>query len=336
MLGTKLRPWGLLSWVIERISKRNWSMLGCLATEERCIPALNEMNKRGLLNSVKFFEVVDPPSGHSIKSEQRRDDRRSEFIAIRSNESEIEEHELLESAHDIVTSVKDFCENATESVILDISSFPKRFFFPIVRQLLQSSSINNLIVTYTVPEQYHTGDLAENPGDWHHLPLFMPEVHPDPSVDLAIVGIGFLPFGLPELLKGSYSDVKVKLLFPFPPGPPNYQRTWEFVRKIEKSYPLSLSGQQINRVNAVDVCDVFNHILSLTALGEKVIFAPYGPKPLSLAMCIYASKTKSPVYYTQPKQYHPEYCTGVKTVRGSSETYAYCLRLNGNDFYLID
>jgi hypothetical protein len=54
---------------------------------------------------------------------------------------------------------------------------------------------------------------------------------------------------------------------------------------------------------------------------------------MSIAMCLYANLTDSPVYYSQPKVYHPEYSIGVQVRDGEAEIYAYCIRLSGRDLY---
>ena len=83
-----------------------------------------------------------------------------------------------------------------------------------------------------------------------------------------------------------------------------------------------------------DTSDAFDILMNMTGDGERrALMAPYGPKPISLAMCIYAIKHKAPVYYTQPRAYHPEYSTGVSKVNSQPEIYAYCLRLEGKDLY---
>ena len=65
------------------------------------------------------------------------------------------------------------------------------------------------------------------------------------------------------------------------------------------------------------------------------VFAPYGTKSMSLAMCLYACShpENTDVCYTQPKSYNPQYSTGISMVNGVPDTFAYCIRLDGKDFY---
>ena len=48
----------------------------------------------------------------------------------------------------------DFANQCRENVILDLSTMPKRFFFPILTTLL-ANRIVNLIAAYSHPKRYH-------------------------------------------------------------------------------------------------------------------------------------------------------------------------------------
>jgi len=139
---------------------------------------------------------------------------------------------------------------------------------------------------------------------------------------------------LPDQIEHGSPRMDVKLLFPFPNAPESYQLTRQFLRSVEQN--LRGAATQVKHVNGMDVSDSFDHICSLSEGGGKqVLFAPYGPKPTSLAMCIYATLRDSPVFYTQPRVYNPDYTHGVKSRNGESQIYAYCLRLDGHDFYSV-
>lgn len=336
MLKNSFRPWGNFTWVLENIADRKWDLLGCLSTEQRCLAALQVLKAKNLASNVKLLQINDPPSYFSKVADNMIKERTAEYRSQGGQLGHIEPHELFEKHVNIVDSVKDFVQHSDGDVVVDLSSLPKRFFFPILKLLLKIERINSLIATYTVPQTYSQDALAEDPEDWVHIPLFGPQ--DDAAVEVAIVGVGFLPFGLPELLKNECDDIIVKLFFPFPPGPPTYQRTWDFVRRIELYYPIKNPTEQILRVSAYDASDTFDHVLSITGGSpkrKKALFAPYGPKPLSLGMCLYAIETNSVVYYTQPKVYNPEYCIGIRMHNKIPETYAYCVRLGGIDYYNI-
>ncbi len=335
MLGINFRPWGNIEWVTKRLSAHPWSILGCLSPADRCLAILSYIKTKGLLGHFAFLQIKDPPSRYTAITDEILKKRHDEFRALTGGVQPPENHELFEEIYKLVDSVNTFINKSGGNVIVDISSFPKRYFFPIVKVLLKSTDVKNLIATYTVPEKYSDEPLAEDPEPWIHIPMFGPTGYPENSINSVVVGVGFMPFGLPELLKNNFSNraINVKFLFPFPPGPPTYQRTWDFVREIEKDFVVK--PNQLQRVDTYDVSDIFDYISSITQpFFKKTILAPYGPKSISLAMCIFASLTETPVYYTQPKVYNPGYCTGIKmNLQGVPESYAYCLRLNGKDCY---
>jgi hypothetical protein len=214
---------------------------------------------------------------------------------------------------------------------VDISSFPKRFFFPFIKRLLAAPQIETLLASYTLPESYPTESLAEDHVPLAHLPLFGPSSFPEKKIEAVIVAAGFMKLGLSELLDPHKQGVQIYTLLPFPPGLPAFHRNWEFIREIKKTVaelPMP------TRVEAFDCSDAFDHIYELTDKSRlNSILAPYGPKPLSLAMCLFASATGSVVYYTQPTAYNPDYSLGVKYWDKALACYAYCLKIAGARVY---
>jgi len=326
MFSGKFRPWGDTSWVLSKIDHKLWNFIGCLSTEERCTEAVRILKSAGVINSNIFFEVLDPVT--TVKHTQKIERNKKTLEAIDSEiGNNIHQLDLLVEDITLFNKISEIVNQSIPNIILDISTFPKRFFFPFVKTILQHSQVENLLITYTNATKYPESDLSEDPEPWYPLPLFRQTSFPEDQYDLAIVGTGFMPFSLPKLLKDKHSKVSLRLIFPFPPGPPNYHRSWEFVRKIEKYYTFK-EGDEIIRINSLDVCEAFDHICSASNYGEaKVLFAPYGPKPISLAMCIFASLTGSPVYYTQPKLYNPDYSTGIK------DCISYCIKLDNKLLY---
>jgi hypothetical protein len=328
MLTGKFRPWGEISWILNRLDREDWNFIGCISTEDRFIESFEILQRSGFLKKSAFFEINDPITLQ--EHIDKLDLNREKVIAIdNSIANRIIRSELLVQDILLHRDIENLLNNSIPNLVIDISCLPKRYFFPLVKLAIKDDRIQNLIITYTRPDEYSPGDLSEEPEPWYPLPLFMQTAFPEESYELAIVGTGFMPFSLPKLLKDKHSEITLKLLFPFPPGPPNYQRSWEFVRKIEKHYNLK-EDDKIIRVNSLDVCDAFDHICSAANFGQaKVLFAPYGPKPISLSMCIYASITASPVYYTQPKYYNPNYSIGIKDCLG------YCIKLKGRNLYSV-
>ena len=331
------RPWGLLHWVLERCPDVEWSLFGCLGTEERSLAALSITNSVGCLASKRLLRISDNSFGQYLKlREERLLARKNEFEKMGATESDIEEYSLTKASHhDILTEIEEFIRDSGPNIILDVTSLPQRFFFPILKTLLLSEAhtVRNLVVTYAVPESYAPGRLTRNFNDWGTLPLFLGSYTQKPP-EMMIVGVGFEALGLQDRVDTGEAGLHLNLLLPFPAPPPAFKRSWELARKLQKGRrPGSVTTY---RTDAKEVSDAFERILTLTDSGKHgAILAPFGPKPISVAMCIYATLTESPVFYTQPTVYHPDYSTGISEVNGQLEVYAYCLRINGKDFYRL-
>ncbi len=315
------RPWGELKWLLSKLPSEKFSLLGCLATEIRCSGTFKELSDLNLLHFSKFLEITDP-TNTGVHDELRN--KCKAFIESIAKPNEVEQHSLLEPTEKIINSCNALIEKSNGQIVLDITAFPKRFFFPLTKLLLRSAAVKNLILTYTVPEKYFEGNLSDNAQSWAPISLFSPLDGDESKIDLAVIGIGFMPLGLPTFLKDKQDRLDIKFLFPFPPGPPYYQRTWDFVNQLDGS--TKIDTKQIYRIDTKSVPSIFDKISSL-AKGKQVIFAPYGPKTMSLAMCLYAVINNSPVYYTQPTSYNPNYSEGC------GPSLAYLIKLNGVSLY---
>lgn len=335
------RPWGKLPWIMARMPNLGWSLLGCVGTERRSLAAWEALSVSNLLSQVRFILVHDPVSTRFFQTAESRLEERKKTLGeggiTISNEDTLD---LLCRSSEIVDCANRFVQSATGNLIIDLSSFPKRFFFPILKIIMRSADAHNLIVTYTLPEGYGS-ELASNPMDWAPLPLFREhydEAAPEmtPSRRTLIIGIGFEPLGLPNILKASYQDIPVKMLFPFPPGPPYYGRAWELVRQLEVN--LQAKNPELIRIDPWNVSSIFDRICAISDHGQRLVtFAPFGPKTVSLAMCLYAisAERTAAAYYTQPREYNPDYTTGVATKDTVAQIYAYLVRIDGRNLYSL-
>lgn len=314
------RPWGDLDWLLNNISSNKFHFLGCLSTEERCLKTHEILKNRNNLLSTHFLEIIDP---NETKTHLDNRSRCKQRLFRLDAEAAISTHELLCPIGEIYRFVKEMVAGSNGKIILDISSFPKRFFFPITKLLLSNEAVSTLIITYTVPEEYSASDLSENPLDWQHIPMFEND-DPDVTYEMALIGLGFVPLGLSSLFKDRFSNLDIKLMFPFPPGAPFFQRTWKFIEDMEIS--PRIDSKDILRVDTMNLSEMFNVICGISD-KKGILIAPYGPKTMSLAMCLYACLTNSTVYYTQPTSYNPEYSRGAATCLG------YCIKLNGQSLY---
>jgi hypothetical protein len=336
MITGSFRPWGNLKWLLDHLPPCQWGLLGSISTGDRALAAWKIISQMNCLRDDMMLQITDVPSSFwGEEPSTRLLERRNEYLQFGGKETNIRLCYILDNWDEIKAVTQEFLSKSLRHIIFDISTLPKRFFFPIMRKLLSDDSIDTLIVTYTRPETYDLKrPLSIDPEPWRSLPGFQ-EIYPEPMKKMLIVGLGYDPLGLPQIIKeGKFSIDSIRLLFPFPATPSGYLRNWDFVRNLDSEV-----GPYIHdpvRVNGYDVSGIFDCITSLTDNGkEHAMFAPYGTKPMSLAMCLYAiiNGKNSAAYYTQPRSYNPNYSVGVKHSDGTPEIYAYCIKSNGKDLY---
>ena len=338
----KFRPWGKLQGLFTNLPDGDWGIIGCLATEERCVAAFAAMSNARFLSERLFFDLKDKESSiASVRDEIDRKKRanKNDLLHLGLQEEDVFCEDLMAPFSRFDTEIERYLSNlASKNLVIDITSLPKRVFFWIVKKALNCpSSLENIIVTYTEPERYATGQLAENPEEWDALPGFR-EARRTPSAKKLIIGVGFESLGLPSLVDaGLFSDSEIVFLMPFPAQPNRAHKNWEFVRSI---FPNPADGNFVlRRVDNANLPEVYNLLLTLGENGQiPVSFAPFGPKPVSLAMALYASRfdgddAKTSVYYTQPTFYPPDYSIGIRTVEGQPAVTCYALRIRGQNVY---
>ena len=340
MINGALRPWGNVPWLLgmRSLQGKEWFVIGSVATQDRCTSIFKHAKHSFTLGRAALLEIEDGESSFSDQSRARRDVTRNDLEAtISAAVREFHRFELFEPILRLKRCVEGWLTGRTGlNVILDVSSLPEQFYFPIVRWLSAAPEVENLVVTYMLAEQYTTQDLAYNARDCAQLPTFVSSQVPEPAIKNVIVGIGFLPFSLPEWLKTTYEDrdIRVSLIFPFPSDPANVARGWEFVRRIEANMTLR-DDRQIARIDAHDMSACFDRLRLITKNGKSPsVFAPYGPKTHSVAMCLQAINMGAEAFYTHPDFYHPEYSTGVKLEGALPAGFAYALRLHGRSLYV--
>ena len=340
MINGKLRPWGKPGWLLgmPTLQNKEWMLIGSVATQDRCLGMLRHRGTSYRLGHAAFLEIIDEDSQFTARTTRRRGANR----LLWETEAPVASRELHSFAlFDPIKKLKNLVDTWTnhryaENIILDTSTLPERFLFPMIRWLLESPNVRNLVFTYMLPERYTHEDLAYNAREAAHLPTFLNDsTTAEGHIKHVIVGVGFMSFSLPEWLKKTYLNpkVKVSLLFPFPSKPANVKKGWEFVRRVEHNVNLA-DDRQIARVDAHDLSACYDRIRSITSNGKSpAVFAPFGPKAHSVAMCLQAINMGAEVFYTHPSYYHPDYSTGLRLEDGLPYGYAYAARLNGNDLY---
>ena len=160
---------------------------------------------------------------------------------------------------------------------------------------------------------------------------------PERQVRKIVIAMGFEPLGLPDLVvQGEFAGVETHLLFPFPTPPNRIRKNWEFARDL---FPKPTASLKFQHVDGWNVPDVFDLLSTIGAGGQtQLTLAPYGPKPISLAMALYAGThdaepNATAVYYTQPTAYNPRYSTGVRTIGGQAGIHCYAIKRLGKFLY---
>jgi hypothetical protein len=317
------RPWGVLDWALGLTSPRQWEFLGCLGAEERSTACLLALARRGVLKGHKLLRVDDPKGEYADITAKYLVKREAECSKA-GLQPQIAPKNLLSP----IVTLDDVCAEITApSVVLDITSLPKRFFFYLLKHLFQCAKVKDLVVTYTLPERYPSAPLTEDHEPWDALPSFR---QPDPDKEkLAhrrlIVNVGFMPDGLVSHLEGRAEERRIDLIVPFPAPVPAIRRAWQSVWALAStSHEASFTER---RVGAQDLSEAFDVIISLLPADTNLVsFAPFGPKPISAAMCLYSILTGSPVYYAQPKVYRPDYSLGIAKSRGEDQILAYWIK----------
>ena len=326
----RYRPWGLLDWTLSITAPREWFFIGALGTEDRSLAAWKWVKELGL-ESGRVMVQVNPIDATRFCAPTRiaLSKRREEFVTLGGCETDIETLALLAEKHEIEALAQKLSEKSP-SVILDISSLPKRFFFLLLRAFRQYEGIRDLVVTYTCPKAYQSEDkLSEGAENWDYLPGFLGTE----KSEILIAAVGFMVESLQDHLSGNAAHPAVQLLIPFPAPPSAIRRSWESVFDLQSGRNSEKFVK--HRVDANDMSAAFDRICSLGRNAEAVAFAPFGPKPISAAMCLYAEQCDSAVHYPQPHGYHPDYSSGVATVNGKPFVNAYWIKHGGENLYTI-
>jgi hypothetical protein len=313
-----------------------WSLLGIFGTEDRCVATVSELAT--ILKTKSFLQILDPhmPSGAHSERFNRVRSRLAEHGVV---DDEINEVELLQDIDTMREQLGRFLAGSGPNIILDITSMPKWWFFPLVRFLLEDTRAQTVLVTYTSADKYGE-QLSSDPLALRPLPTF--DEHRDQEqYDEVLVSVGFAPLGLKELFERDIGNIRY--LFPFPPGPPNFFRNWRFLHALETDVEnLALKLDDRWHLHMYDVSNAFDAIVKATKSGERTCaLAPFGPKTFSLSMCLFALAAakagKEPVhaYYSQPRRYSADYTTGIKLIGGKPDIKAYCVKLRGVEQYRL-
>lgn len=327
-----------------RLSGRRWTFIGCVSHEERCLATLAMLQQVDVSPTLVRIFDEDPLSAADEKLSL--DIHKTAAIDAGVPAKKIIDAPLLATI-DTIEAIVTAAMDGYEAAIVDISSFPKRWFFIIARMINQNALLKDVVFTYS-PGNKYADVLSSNADIVRTIPTFS-SLDKRTMCDVAFVGIGYHSYSVLDLF-----DIErpksVTMLFPFPPGPPGISRNWKFVDRLERSIrsdnetneTMELAGISQLRLAALDLPQNFNALRRVTDDGTRTsLVAPYGPKPVSLAMCLFAlavesaGKPEVPAYYSQPTRYALDYTTGVYTIGDQPAVYGYPTRLNARDLYKL-
>lgn len=336
------RPWGSLHWLLDKLPGRQWDLVCSLGPEERATACATRFPNAHQLRSATAIRLKSPNSRFSKETERLLAEQERAFLLGDGNGGTSRKAMLLElfcREEILIRYCRDAVNALGECVIIDISSLPKRVFFPLLTCLLQDCKARDVVVSYTIPTGY-SGVLSEDAEPWKPLPMYNPS--PDELGERRLViGVGYQTLHIASVLdEASYNAHTVKLLFPFPSLQPGLEHNWSFVSKVDEAL-TGLPPGAVVRYHNHDASMAFDRLLSLSEDGRKhTVMAPFGPKPCSLAMCLFGIASRRAgrdvhIGYTQPRAYNPKYSVGVAERDGHAVILAYAVRLGGRDLYLL-
>lgn len=306
--------------------QQDFAVLGCLSFEPRCRAAVEEIVRLGNSGLVLMVDIEGPADGFPDYRPQIRARIEKNKASMRANGVDFTEvrAELLASEDFLLNLVDLLIARASGQIVLDITCFPRRFFCLMVKRLLASNGVRSLIVTYgEVPQGgYSEGHLAEDPMSCDFLPGFSGGF---PSKgNTVVIGAGFEALGMNSFLE-IYRDGQrdMKVIFAFPPNGSATRRQWNTLRQLTSGRPREVRRENIEIVAAWDVEYVYGILKQWDADCEGLTLAPFGPKPHTLGMALFAIERDAALYYSQPKSYNPEYS------QGAGRIWAYLLKWEG-------
>jgi len=319
-------PWGLLDNIAQRyLAGRRFTVVGCVSFEERCVRvpvvmASSQERAKTIMVRVNPTEGAYPDNSLELA---RRMDVHESLLAAESDYTQLEapllatEDELIDLADNLLAELD------CETMLLDISCFPKRFFCFLLKQLLRASEVSTLVVSYTQarPGGYAAGRLSLDPIASDHLPGFAPMIA---DADTLVIAMGFEPLSLASVVELYGKQQRPKLLFSFPANGRSFRRQWDTARQIFNGDVRAFAPGSTAVIAAWDAEQVFEQLERWNTDSAGLILGPFGAKPHTLGMALFAIQESATLYYTQPKAYSPDYSVGY------AETWAYVIKRDGS------
>jgi hypothetical protein len=315
-------PWATLELIQKSyIDSKPYSVLGCLSFEERCREVPIRL-KGARCSSVHLIEIHDPEEGNPAycKKAQAKILENHKALVEAGVKFSRPEARLLATEDEIISLTQGVISSSCKTLLFDITSFPKRFFALMLKRILAADAIENVVITYTQvgPFGYASGHLSEDSMDPDHLPGFAPPIIGTNDIVLAI-SLGFEALNVRSIIE-TYSEKRFKVVLPFPPNGDSTRRVWSSLATLTNHRPESIRREDIRAVAAWDAETVYSVLQQWRSGTDRVNLVPFGPKPHTLGMTLFAIENDSGMFYTQPRAYNPDYS------KGAGQTWAYVVK----------
>jgi hypothetical protein len=327
-----MKPWGAMGWLLPKTNVDTWHLVTSSSFEDRCSAVVDWMqNSAENINSAAIIRITNPPSDLWTEAapvvQKNCDYLRSQ---LKGTPHHVISADLLGQLGSLVRADSLNPENC-KSVILDITTLPKRFFLFAFKQLVNSTAVKNLVVTYAGAGEYPESALCENALPPTALQAYgrVVAVREKPGM---IVGVGYMPLSVEELVSQA-KHAKLDFIFPFPPASPAYRRNWALLSMLmPEDIPRNT---EIHRIHGMDAFEVFERVKAWGTYRDLDLL-PLGPKPHALGMAMAHMRLDgyAEIIYSQPQAYHYNYSKGIaREPDGRPRIHAYCVKLNGKQLF---
>ena len=323
-----MKPWGHIDWLLPYYCKTSWHLICSASFENRSTTLPRHLCEIGIISHSTIIRIDDPPHQDSSKNTEQASESESTITSF-SNKTKIVRENLMAAPTVWENLLTEICSER-KSVILDVTSLPKRVALFLLKRLVENKNVADLIVCYSRAEGYTEKALAYDIKPPSALPGFG-KIQSETDNNVIIVSVGYSTFNLSNLLEQEKST-DVHFLVPFPPASPSFRRNWQFLEKLVAD--AASTKQEIKRIHANDMFQVYEWLVGRNWENRGITMLPLGPKPHSIAMALAQLKFegRGEIVYPQPQRYNADYSSGPRLlVDGKPDILAYGLRREGKD-----
>ena len=324
----KIQPWGALGWLFRRMNVEKWHIVLASSFEDRSAAVVEWMIENGSsVHSSCVFRIENPPSRHWDVAKAKVEQSFSALeLLLAGRHFGVISLDLMSFASAAISS-ETINANGSDSVLLDISTLPKKFFMFALKVLIADKRIRNIVVAYSRAANYPEVALCEDALPPSAMQGFG-RIEPSRDGSRLIVGVGYMALSVEQILERAKNS-KLDFILPFPPASPAFRRNWALLSML---MPEELPrNTEIHRIDSMDAFEVFNRIMSWGE-GVDLDIIPLGPKPhaLGMAMAVLRLGGHAELIYSQPRSYLANYSEGVSLdMDGKASVFGYCLKYDG-------